>query len=85
MTAADTLTLTLRVPLGERHFVHWVLEAHEGLVTLTEPREAGGELVLSVPAARLAELRAVLESLGREVALEAGSGPFLDPADQRVG
>lgn len=75
MSPADTVTLTLRAPRSERHFVHWVLEAHEGLATLTEPEDSQGDLVLTVPRARLAELEAVLEGLAREVPL-VRSGPL---------
>lgn len=75
MSAADTVTLRIRAPRSERHFIHWVLEAHEGLATLTEPGDAQGELVLTVPRARLAELEALLEGLAREVPLTR-SGPL---------
>ena len=64
-----TLTVTLRVPRAQRAYVHWILEAHEGLATLTEPAEADGELVVTVLAEQRDDLERVLCALAAEVPL----------------
>lgn len=69
MAEARTVTVLLRVPRGQRSYVHWILEAHEGLATLTEPAEAEGELVLTVPAEHLPDLERLLDALAAEVPL----------------
>ena len=63
---AGIVIRTLRVPRPLRSLVHWVLEAHEGLATLTEPPEADGALVLTVPVERARELDGLLADLAQE-------------------
>lgn len=69
VTEPRTVTVLLRVPTPHRSYVHWILEAHEGLVTLTEPADADGELVLLAAAEHLPDLDLVLDALAAEVPL----------------
>ena len=62
-------TFYLRVPRAQRSYVHWILEAHEGLATLTEPADADGELVVTVPLEHQADLLRILDALRAEVPL----------------
>jgi hypothetical protein len=63
------VTFHLRVPRAQRSYVHWILEAHEGLATLTEPDDPDGELVLTAAAEHRAELLRILEALAAELPL----------------
>ena len=65
----ETVTAMLRVPRAERAYVHWILEAHEGLATVTEPPEADGELVVTVLSDQRSDLERVLAALATEVPL----------------
>ena len=69
MIEPPVATFHLRVPREQRAYVHWVLEAHEGLATLTEPPDADGELVVTVPAEHRADLERILAGLAAEVPL----------------
>jgi hypothetical protein len=60
-------TIRIRVPRAERSYIHWILEAHEGLAFLTEPRDADGDLVLTVATPQREELLGILRALATEV------------------
>lgn len=75
MSEPALVTFHLRVPRAQRSYVHWILEAHEGLATLTEPNEADGELVLTAPAEHRAEVLRILEALAAEVPLVVRDPP----------
>lgn len=74
MSAHEVATFHLRVPRAERSYIHWILEAHEGLATLTEPGGADEELVVTVPLAQKDDLVRILEALATEVPLVLTTG-----------
>jgi hypothetical protein len=74
-TEVAVFTLWLRVPRAQRSYVHWILEAHEGLASLTEPDDPDGELVLTAPAEHREEVLKVLGALAAEVPLSLREKP----------
>jgi hypothetical protein len=62
--------LFYRVDPYEIHYLKFILEAYEGLATLTTLDSEKGLIQLAVPPGRKDSLRSLLEGLGRELGLE---------------
>jgi len=62
--------LFFRVNPYEIHYLKFILEAYEGLATLTTLDSATGLIQLAVPPGRKDSLDALLQALGPELGLE---------------
>ncbi len=62
--------LFYRVDPYEIHYLKFILEAYEGLATLTTLNSEKGLIQLAVPPGRKASLQSLLNALGRELRLE---------------
>ena len=62
--------LFYRVDPYEIHYLKFILEAYEGLATLTTLDSEKGLIQLAVPPGNKDSLRSLLEGLGRELKLE---------------
>ena len=62
--------LFYRVDPYEIHYLKFILEAYEGLATLTTLDSEKGLIQLAVPPGRKDSLESLLEGLGRELGLE---------------
>ena len=58
----------------EIHYLKFILEAYEGLATLTTLNSAKGLIQLAVPPGRKDSLQSLLDALGRELKLEQITG-----------
>jgi hypothetical protein len=67
--------LFYRVDPYEIHYLKFVLEAYEGLATLTTLDSATGLIQLAVPPGRQDRLESLLEALGLELGLERVTAP----------
>jgi hypothetical protein len=70
--------LRYRIDPYEIHYVKFILEAYEGLATLTTLDADNGLIQLAVPPGCRDALEALLEALGREVRMEP-----VAPAEER--
>ena len=59
-----------RVDPYEIHYLKFIVEAYEGLVTLTTLDSQEGLVQLAVPPGRSRSLEALIEALGQEMELE---------------
>jgi hypothetical protein len=73
LTRSDLLFY--RVDPYEIHYLKFILEAYEGLATLTTLNSKTGLIQLAVPPGRKDSLESLLEALGRELGLERVAGP----------
>ncbi|MCG6916949.1 MAG: DUF4911 domain-containing protein [Deltaproteobacteria bacterium] len=62
--------LFYRVDPYEIHYLKFILEAYEGLATLTTLDSEKGLIQLAVPPGRKESLESLVEALGRELVLE---------------
>ena len=67
--------LFYRVNPYEIHYLKFILEAYEGLATLTTLDSATGLIQLAVPPGGKDGLESLLEALGRELGLERVNAP----------
>jgi hypothetical protein len=67
--------LFYRVDPYEIHYLKFILEAYEGLATLTTLNSGTGLIQLAVPPGRKDSLEYLLGALGRELGLERVSAP----------
>ena len=67
--------LFYRVDPYEIHYLKFILEAYEGLATLTTLNSKTGLVQLAVPPGRQDSLESLLEALGRELGLERVAAP----------
>jgi hypothetical protein len=67
--------LFYRVDPYEIHYLKFILEAYEGLATLTTLNSKTGLIQLAVPPGRQDSLESLLEALGRELGLERVAAP----------
>ena len=67
--------LFYRVDPYEIHYLKFILEAYEGLATLTTLDSATGLIQLAVPPGGKDSLESLLEALGRELGLERATAP----------
>ena len=67
--------LFYRVDPYEIHYLKFILEAYEGLATLTTLNSKTGLIQLAVPPERQGSLESLLEALGRELGLERVTAP----------
>jgi hypothetical protein len=70
VTAKQSDLLFYRVDPYEIHYLKFILEAYEGLATLTTLDSEQGLIQLTVPPGRKDSLESLLEALGRELVLE---------------
>jgi hypothetical protein len=73
LTRSDLLFY--RVDPYEIHYLKFILEAYEGLATLTTLNSKTGLIQLAVPPGRKDSLESLLEALGRELRLERIAAP----------
>lgn len=66
--------LFYRVEPFEIHYLKFILEAYEGLATLTTLDSEKGLIQLAVPPGSKESLESLLEALGREMVLERVAG-----------
>ena len=67
--------LFYRIDPYEIHYLKFILEAYEGLATLTTLNSKTGLIQLAVPPERQGSLESLLEALGRELGLERVTAP----------
>ena len=67
--------LFYRVDSYEIHYLKFILEAYEGLATLTTLDSATGLIQLAVPPGGKDSLESLLEALGSELGLERIAAP----------
>ena len=67
--------LFYRIYPYEIHYLKFILEAYEGLATLTTLNSRTGLIQLAVPPGRRDSLESLLEALGRELGLERVTAP----------
>jgi hypothetical protein len=67
--------LFYRIHPSEIHYLKFILEAYEGLATLTTLNSKTGLIQLAVPPGRQDSLESLLEALGPELGLERVTVP----------
>ena len=70
--------LFYRVDPYEIHYLKFILEAYEGLATLTTLDSRTGLIQLAVPPGRGSSLESLMEALGGELRLEPVTAPWAE-------